>query len=72
MSSPYHLQKNIIDHRVKSLQYEANGPCEDTLIYEQLKEIDAYTVSVFDGHGGPELAEYSKSKINYFINTFLK
>jgi serine/threonine protein phosphatase PrpC len=35
------------------MQYEANNPCEDKYIYEQLKSIDAYTVSIFDGHGGP-------------------
>lgn len=65
------LQKNKITNRIKSLQYEANNPCEDTLTYIQLKSINAYTVSVFDGHGGPELAEYSKAKINTFIDLYL-
>jgi hypothetical protein len=43
----------MINHRIKSLQYEANNPCEDSLTYEQLKTINAYAISIFDGHGGP-------------------
>lgn len=46
--------------RIKSVQYEANAPCEDSIVYDQLKALDAYTISIFDGHGGPELADYSK------------
>jgi serine/threonine protein phosphatase PrpC len=62
----------MINHRIKSLQYEANDPCEDSLSYYQLKTIDAYAISIFDGHGGPELAEYSRSKINTFIDSFIQ
>jgi pyruvate dehydrogenase phosphatase len=69
--SDHNLQKNIIDNRVKSLQYEANNPCEDTLACDQLKHVQAYAISVFDGHGGPELAEYCRSKIHSFIDTYL-
>lgn len=42
------------------------------MVFDQLKTIDAYAVSIFDGHGGPELAEYSKGKINGFIDIYLK
>lgn len=38
----------------------------------QLKSIDAYTVSVFDGHGGCELAEYCKDKVNELIESFIQ
>lgn len=69
--SDHNLQKNIIDNRVKSLQYEANSPCEDTLACDQLKHIDAFAISVFDGHGGAELAEYCRSKIHGFIDSYL-
>jgi serine/threonine protein phosphatase PrpC len=61
----------MLNNRIKSLQYEANNPCEDSLSYGQLKTINAYAISIFDGHGGPELAEYSRSKINTFIDSFL-
>ena len=61
----------MINHRIKSLQYEANNPCEDSLSYDQLKTINAFAISIFDGHGGPELAEYSRAKINTFIDSFL-
>ena len=47
------LQRNFINNRMKSLQYEANAPCEDSMVYDQLKTLDAYTISIFDGHGGP-------------------
>jgi hypothetical protein len=47
------FQKNFITNRIKSLQYEANNPCEDSMVCQQLKSINAYTVSIFDGHGGP-------------------
>ena len=42
-----------MNDRIKSLQYEANSPCEDSIVYDQLKALDAYTISIFDGHGGP-------------------
>ena len=54
------------------MQYEANSPCEDSCVFQQLHTIDAYTVSIFDGHGGPELAEYSRSKINNLIDSYLQ
>ena len=54
------------------MQYEANAPCEDSIVYDQLKALDAYTVSIFDGHGGPELADYSKEKIGSLIDGYLK
>ena len=54
------------------MQYEANGPCEDTYVCQQLHSIDAYTVSVFDGHGGHELADYCRSKINPLLDSFIK
>ena len=66
------LERNSINKRIKTLQYEANSPCEDSVTYAQLSNIDAYTVSVFDGHGGPQLAEYSKGKINILIDCYLK
>ena len=51
-SSSFHIKKNYLPHRIKSLQYEANSPCEDSIVYSQLKAVEAYTVSIFDGHGG--------------------
>jgi hypothetical protein len=51
--SDHQLVKNMMENRVKSVQYEANNPCEDTLACDQLKMIGAYAISVFDGHGGP-------------------
>lgn len=41
------------DKWIKTKQYGANDPCEDTLEYRRLDSINAYTVSIFDGHGGP-------------------
>jgi len=66
------LERNCISKRVNFLQYEANNPCEDSIFFGQLNTINAYTVSIFDGHGGPQLAEYSKEKINCFIDSFLQ
>lgn len=55
-SRNFHLRRNLLNHRIKSVRYEANAPCEDSIVYSQLKAVEAYTVSIFDGHGGPELA----------------
>lgn len=65
------LRKNILENRIKTLQYDANKPSEDSLTFDQLRAINAYTVSIFDGHGGSELAQYSKSKISGFIDSYL-
>lgn len=60
-----------MEDRVKTTQYPANKPCEDTICCAQLKSIDAYTVSIFDGHGGKELSEYCREKINDLIDTYI-
>ena len=52
-NTTFKLKKNLINERITSMQYQANNPCEDKYSYCQLKSIEAYTISIFDGHGGP-------------------
>ncbi|CAD8050938.1 unnamed protein product [Paramecium sonneborni] len=65
------LKKNQLDQRVVLLQYAANNPIEDRYKVNQLKNINGYAVSVFDGHGGWQLAELAMNilheKIDYYI-----
>jgi len=39
------------------LQHSANSPCEDRATAVKLKSINGRVICVFDGHGGPDIAE---------------
>ena len=44
--------KNQLENRVSLIQYESNNPIEDRFNCTQIKEVEGYLISVFDGHGG--------------------
>lgn len=46
------FKPNHIKNRIVNLQYPANNPIEDRFDFVQLKSIQGYFISVFDGHGG--------------------
>jgi serine/threonine protein phosphatase PrpC len=54
------------------LQYPANSPIEDRFNVSGLKSIDGFTASVFDGHGGWQIADYAMKKINVYLDEELK
>jgi hypothetical protein len=49
------ITKNKINGRIQSLQFPANDPMEDTLVFHELKEINGYMAAIFDGHGGIQI-----------------
>lgn len=65
------FEPNKLKNRVSRLQYPANNPIEDRYDYTQLSSIDAFVVSVFDGHGGWQTAEYAKNHLSHEIESKL-
>lgn len=65
------LRQNKIESRVVMLQYAANNPIEDRYKVSQLKAIDGYAMSVFDGHGGWQVAELAMKKLHDEIDRTL-
>jgi serine/threonine protein phosphatase PrpC len=53
------------------MQYPANKPIEDRYKVTQLTAVDGYAASVFDGHGGWQIAELCQRKLHDEINRFL-
>lgn len=53
---------------VQTFQYNANNPIEDRITYAKLKNINAYTFSVFDGHGGDFVAEFAATNLNNYLD----
>lgn len=56
---------------IETLQFSANNPIEDKMTYKQLISLPAHCVSIFDGHGGPALAEYAGTKVSELIDAYL-
>ena len=65
------LINNDILNRVSIVQCSANNPVEDRFNAVQLKNINGYYLSVLDGHGGNQVADYANKKLHlYFDNRF--
>jgi serine/threonine protein phosphatase PrpC len=62
----------VIESRVAIIQYPANNPIEDRYKASQLTSLNAYAVSVFDGHGGWQLSEFTSKRLHNEIDHFLK
>jgi hypothetical protein len=58
------LIPNKIKNRIFQFQKPANNPIEDRINSLQLNNIDAYFVSVLDGHGGDFVAEYANNLLH--------
>lgn len=66
------LMSNKIINRVSIVQCSANNPVEDRFNAIQLKNIDGYFVSVLDGHGGNQLADYANKKLHVYFDNRIK
>jgi hypothetical protein len=64
VSNKDELVKNSIKNRVCEATINANHPREDRSNAVQLKNFDGYFLSVLDGHGGDEVAEFASSKLH--------
>lgn len=61
------LIRNDILNRVSIVQCSANNPVEDRFNAIQLKNLNGYYLSVLDGHGGNQIADYANKKLyTYF------
>jgi hypothetical protein len=66
------LTENKIINRVSIVQCSANNPVEDRFNAIQLKNIDGYYVSVLDGHGGNQIADYANKKLHVYFDNRIK
>jgi serine/threonine protein phosphatase PrpC len=54
-------------NNIQQITYDANAPTEDRLVIGELKQINGYIISIFDGHGGCMLSDYASHKITDLI-----
>lgn len=57
------LMPNQLKNRVCAMSLPANDPIEDAYNAIQLKSFGGYFLSVFDGHGGSQIAEYANKEL---------
>jgi len=65
------LNPNKVENRVSTLEYPANNPIEDRLSYHSFKNIDGFCATVFDGHGGWQVAELASRKLHLYLDSNL-
>lgn len=58
------LRRNILKNRVCEFHINANNPREDRTNAIQLKNFDGYFLSVLDGHGGDDVAEFANQELH--------
>lgn len=63
------LIKNRLKNRVCEAVVSANSPREDRSNAIQLKNFDGYFLTVLDGHGGDEVAEYASKRLHEKFDT---
>lgn len=66
------LTKNKITNRVCLAVVKANDPIEDQSSANQLKYFDGFIVSVFDGHGGEDIAKKTKQNLHLIFDDKFK
>lgn len=70
--TPNTLELNNLEARAAVLSHNANNPLEDRFQAVELKNFKGYFISVLDGHGGHELAEFANSRLFKYFDTIYK
>lgn len=66
------LELDNLEKRAAAVQHNANNPIEDRYSAVELKNFPGYFISVLDGHGGFQCAEFANQRLfNYFDNTYM-
>ena len=61
---------NVMGNRVYIDVEVSNKPCEDRSASKQLESIGAYSVAVYDGHGGWQVVNFNKCSPTYVLRFF--
>ena len=61
---------NDLENRASIIFYPANNPIEDRFKALELKKLNAYFISVLDGHGGFQLSQYANEKLYQYFDDF--
>lgn len=64
------LETNKITQKLSVLQYDANNPIEDRYTGVELKNFKGYFISVLDGHGGHQMAEFANERLCRYFDEF--
>lgn len=66
------IKLNDLQNLTSIVQYNANDPLEDRYVAVELKNFNGYFLSVLDGHGGYQIAEFAKQRLaSYFDEIYL-
>lgn len=67
------IELNNLEKRAGAFQHNANEPIEDRYSAVELRNFKGYYLSVLDGHGGHQLAEFANGRLyRYFDNFYLE
>jgi hypothetical protein len=66
------LELGNLDKRAGIYQWNANDPIEDRYRGVELKNFKGYFISVLDGHGGYQLAEFANKNLFIYFDNFYK
>lgn len=66
------VYRNNIMNRVSIVQCSANNPVEDRFNAIQLKNLNSYFISVLDGHGGNQVADFVNKQLHIYFDERIK
>lgn len=66
------IELNNLEKRAAVLQQESNNPIEDRYSAVELNNFKGYYISVLDGHGGHQIAEFANERLYKYFDNFYK
>jgi pyruvate dehydrogenase phosphatase len=66
------IELNNLEKRATALQHNSNNPVEDRYTAAELKNFPGYFISVLDGHGGHNCAEYANQRLLKYFDNYYK
>jgi hypothetical protein len=66
------IELNNLEKRAAIVQHNANEPIEDRFSAYELKNFQGYFLSVLDGHGGYQMAEFANERLYRYFDEIYK